>query len=151
LVISQYCNDCGLRSDDACLKPASPYSHLGEIRAPLIALANSRDARGVAARAALRRLFERGTLPTSPWDTYTDASVFHFRLCRGASPLPLGWMLAEEARQEMQRQLCQLPDKNHTGSNHKQLQTIVTAMAAASSQPSERPNFSGNCASGSRR
>jgi hypothetical protein len=117
-------NDPGvesMRSDDSCPSDNNPYSHYGEIRSPVLALANTRDARGVGARAALRRLFYHGKLPTSPQDTLTDDWVFHFRLCKGRLPLPLGWTLTDGALTEMSDQLDQRADSSHTGFNHKEL------------------------------
>jgi hypothetical protein len=125
-------NDPGLesmRSDDACpdaLRYASPYSHYGEIRAPLLSLLNTREARGEAARIAVRRLFARGKLLTSPSDTVTDNSVFHFRLCNGPYHLPLGWTLSAGSLEEMSRQLDGTPAGVPAGFNHRQLDTIVT-------------------------
>lgn len=121
-------NDPGvesMRSDDSCPSDNNPYSHYGEIRSPVLALANTRDARGVGARAALRRLFYHGELPTSPRDTLTDDRVFHFRLCKGKLPLPLGWTLTDGALGEMSDQLDQISDSTHTGFNHKELQKVT--------------------------
>jgi hypothetical protein len=124
-------NDPGLesmRSDDACpdaLRYASPYSHYGEIRAPLLSLLNTREARGEAARTAVRRMFARGRLPTSPADTVTDNSVFHFRLCNGPYHLPLGWTLSAGSLGEMSRQLEGTPASVPAGFNHRQLDSLV--------------------------
>jgi len=124
-------NDPGLeslRSDDACpdaLRYASPYSHYGEIRAPLLSLLNTRESRGEASRTAVRRMFARGKLPTSPNDPVTDNSVFHFRLCNGAYHLPLGWTLSAGSMGEMSRQLEGTPASTPAGFNHRQLDTIV--------------------------
>jgi hypothetical protein len=128
-------NDPGLesmRSDDACpdaLRYASPYSHYGEIRAPLLSLLNTRQARGEAARSTVRRLFARGRLPTGPTDPVTDNSVFHFRLCNGLYHLPLGWTLSAGSLAEMSRQLEGTPATVPAGFNHKQLDTIVARLA----------------------
>jgi hypothetical protein len=129
-------NDPGLeqmRSDDACTdtsRYASPYSHYGEIRAPLLSLLNTREARGEAARTAVRRMFARGKLPNGPTDKVTDNSVFHFRLCNGPYHLPLGWTLSPDSLQEMSRQLEGTPDAVPAGFNHRQLDTILAALAA---------------------
>jgi hypothetical protein len=128
-------NDPGLeslRSDDACpdaLRYASPYSQYGEIRAPVLSLLNTREARGEAARSAVRRMFARGRLPTGPMDPVTDNSVFHFRLCNGPYHLPLGWTLSAESLAEMSRQLEGTPATVPAGFNHKQLETIVARLA----------------------
>lgn len=124
-------NDPGvqsMRSDDACpdaQRFASPFSHYGEIRAPLISLLNTRESRGEAARVAVRREFARGRLPTSATDTVTDNSVFHFRLCSGPFHLPLGWTLSADSLGEMSRQLEGTPETEKAGFNHRQLDTIV--------------------------
>lgn len=129
-------NDPGLeqmRSDDACTdtqRYASPYSHYGEIRAPLLSLLNTREARGEAARAAVRRMFARGKLPNGPKDTVTDNSVFHFRLCNGPYHLPLGWTLSADSLNEMSRQLEGTPTTAQAGFNHRQLNTIVAGLAS---------------------
>jgi hypothetical protein len=128
-------NDPGvesMRSDDACpdaQRYASPFSHYGEIRAPLLSLLNTRESRGEAARAAVRRLFARGRLPTSSSDTVTDNSVFHFRLCNGPYHLPLGWTLSADSLGEMSRQLEGTPETTPAGFNHRQLDTIVARAA----------------------
>ena len=127
-------NDPGvesMRSDDACpdaTRYASPFSHYGEIRAPLISLLNTRESRGEAARAAVRRQFARGRLPTSATDPVTDNSVFHFRLCNGFYHLPLGWTLSADSLAEMSRQLAGTPVTDKAGFNHRQLDTIVARL-----------------------
>jgi hypothetical protein len=129
-------NDPGvesMRSDDACPDANRydvPYSRVGEIRAPLLALANTRDARGTAARVAVRHLFTQGQVQQGPKDSYTDQSVFHFRLCNGRYRLPLGWALSDEAFREMERQLDGVAATDPLGFNHKQLNTITAALAA---------------------
>jgi hypothetical protein len=127
-------NDPGvesMRSDDACpdaQRYASPFSHYGEIRAPLISLLNTRESRGEAARMAVRRQFARGRLPTSAKDTVTDNSVFHFRLCNGFYHLPLGWTLSSDSLRELSRQLEGTPETDAAGFNHRQLDTIVARL-----------------------
>jgi hypothetical protein len=127
-------NDPGvesMRSDDACPdaeRYASPFSHYGEIRAPLLSLLNTRESRGEAARAAVRRQFARGRLPTSATDPVTDNSVFHFRLCNGPYHLPLGWALSVDSLGEMSRQLEGTPATDKLGFNHRQLDTIVAGV-----------------------
>jgi hypothetical protein len=127
-------NDPGvesMRSDDACPDANRydvPYSEYGEIRAPLLALVNTRDARGVAARVAVRHLFTQGLIQKDPRDPFTDDYVFHFRLCNGQYRLPLGWTLSDEAFGEMVRQLDGLATTDPTGFNHRQLNTIAAAV-----------------------
>jgi hypothetical protein len=129
-------NDPGvesMRSDDACpdaQRYVSPFSHYGEIRAPLLSLLNTRESRGEAARVVVRRQFARGRLPTSATDTVTDNSVFHFRLCNGPYHLPLGWTLSADSLGEMSRQLEGTPETDAAGFNHRQLDTIVARVKA---------------------
>jgi hypothetical protein len=123
-----------MRSDDGCPDArlyASPYSHNGEIRAPVLALLNTRESRGEASRTAVRRMFAQGRLPSSPSDKVTDDSVFHFRLCNGPYHLPLGWTLSPDSMREMQRQLEGTPESVPTGFNHRQLSTILARLAQA--------------------
>jgi hypothetical protein len=128
-------NDPGvesMRSDDACPDANRydvPYSKYGEIRAPLLALVNTRDARGVAARVAVRHLFTQGLIQKDSRDPFTDEYVFHFRLCNGQYRLPLGWALSDEAFAEMERQLSGLATRDAAGFNHRQLNTISSAVA----------------------
>ena len=134
-------NDPGvesMRSDDACpdaMRFAVPYSHYGEIRAPLLSLLNTRESRGEASRTAVRRMFARGKLPTSPRDPVTDSSVFHFRLCKGPYHLPLGWTLSAGSLSEMQRQLEGTAASTPAGFNHRQLDTIVARLAPPVATP----------------
>jgi hypothetical protein len=124
-------NDPGLeqmRSDDSCAdaaRYASPYSHYGEIRAPLLSLLNTREARGAAARSAVRRMFAGGKIPSGPTDKVTDDSVFHFRLCNGPYHLPLGWTLSADSLNELSRQLEGTSTAVPAGFNHRQLNSIV--------------------------
>ncbi len=67
----------------------------GEILAPATALYQTRSARGEQARLDLRnRLRADGSL-----------GLWHFRLCQGQRPIPLGWTVGEETLKEMQQQL----------------------------------------------
>ena len=133
-------NDPGvesMRSDDACpdaQRYARPFSHYGEIRAPLISLLNTRESRGEAARAAVRRQFAGGRLITSATDTVTDNRVFHFRLCTGPYHLPLGWTLSTDSLREISRQLEGTPEIDEAGFNHRQLNTIVAGLGGPSDQ-----------------
>lgn len=101
-----------LRSDDRCntASDITPNPAYGEIRAPVMAIMNTREARGAVARAAVRSLFTHGTVLKSETDNVTDAFVFHFRLCKGTHHLPLGWTLSDEAMHEMRTQLLGGPD-----------------------------------------
>ena len=122
-----------MRSDDSChgSDDSKTFSAYGEIRAPLVALLNTRDARAAVARAAVRSLFTQGKALASETDPLTDALVFHFRLCKGIHHLPLGWTLSAEAMSEMRRQLVGFAPDTPGGFNHKQLDVIVAQVASS--------------------
>jgi len=107
-----------MRSDDSChgSDDSRTFSAYGEIRAPLVALLNTRGARAAVARAAVRSLFTQGKALASDTDPLTNALVFHFRLCKGIHHLPLGWTLSAEAMSEMRRQLVGLAQGAPVGS-----------------------------------
>jgi hypothetical protein len=125
-----------MRSDDDCgQKPPPP--RYGEIRAPLMALVNTRDARSATARAAIRSLFAGDQVQISATDPFTDRTVYHFRLCQGQHHLPLGWTLSPKAYGEMRRQLGVRGDQQgaapiepRTGPDRKQLDTILAELSA---------------------
>jgi hypothetical protein len=129
-------NDPGvesMRSDDRCTHADEHTSALryGEIRAPVMAIMNSRDARGQVARAATRNLFAQGRVPATVSDPLTDDFVFHFRLCKGTHHLPLGWALSERAMLEMRDQLQNVSASGPV-SNHKQLAAIASHFPSVS-------------------
>jgi len=72
----------------------------GEATAPLRALLDTRTARGEYARA---RLLE--SLHTDAADPARGDMLWHFRLCPGDYPIPLGWTISSPVFDEMQRQL----------------------------------------------
>src|SRR5581483_2786873 len=78
---------------------AEPYRFLGEVLSPVRALLHTRDARGSQARAVIH-------------NTVTDPEhhgcYLEVRLRHGAKPLPLGWMLSESAKEEIDGQLQSL-------------------------------------------
>lgn len=78
---------------DRCEPQAAPLevASVGGLLAPPTALVRTRDGRGEQARRALAHESEPGFV--------------HFRLCRGAQRLPLGWSLSAATRVEMQAQL----------------------------------------------
>ncbi len=72
----------------------------GEAVAPLKALMDTRTARGEFARTQL--------LLSLHWDTAEPAKgdmLWHFRLCPGEYPIPLGWTVSAPVFDEMERQL----------------------------------------------
>ncbi len=90
----------GLDVCPARLHPPGQNAPLnGELRAPLVAILATRDARGEYARQAL--MDQVAALRGELW---------HFRLCPGERALPLGWTLSPESTAEMLRQLGDNPN-----------------------------------------
>ena len=98
--ISNDANVSPLLASDSCTVDAKRDTSYGELLAPPVALANTRDARGAYARISLRNAIA----PTG--DEGPQQRFFHFRLCTGTHPLPLGWTLSGESMLEMRHQLC---------------------------------------------
>ena len=74
-------------------------TNYGEATAPLVALLDTREARGEYARARLlSSLHTHAADPDVLW---------HLRLCPGNYPLPLGWTISPPVFDEMHRQLEQ--------------------------------------------
>jgi hypothetical protein len=88
----------------ACPRIPSPTerSSYGEATAPIVALLNTRDARGEYARAQLL-----SSLDIQHSDPGTGDVLWHMRLCPGNYPLPLGWTISPPVFDEMHRQLEQ--------------------------------------------
>jgi hypothetical protein len=82
-------------------KPA-PIQPSGEATAPLKALLETRSARGEYARARLLADLRIDAADPSHGDV-----LWHFRLCPGDYPLPLGWTISAPVFDEMHRQLQQ--------------------------------------------
>jgi hypothetical protein len=88
---------------------------LGDLMAPVDALMNTREARGVYAQKAIRREqrpFKADAADQVPSDT---KDIVYFGLRDTDVPLPLGWMLSREAAKTMQEQLYQNDDVVHNG------------------------------------
>ena len=77
---------------------------LPEILSPIWALLNVRPARGYQAREELGQRAELG-LSMKKTEDHTIGSFAHFQLCEFKRPLPLGWMLSELSRNDMNDQL----------------------------------------------
>ncbi|MCA9473212.1 MAG: hypothetical protein MRJ96_07130 [Nitrospirales bacterium] len=77
---------------------------LPEILSPVWALLNVRPARGYQAREELGQRAELG-LSMQNTGSHTIGSFAHFQLCEFKRPLPLGWMLSELSRNDMNEQL----------------------------------------------
>lgn len=86
-------------AQSARLPPSAPS---GEVVAPAKALLATRDARGSYARAQLLHSLH----PDSAMPAQGDL-LWHFRLCAGEYPIPLGWTVSAPVFAEMQRQLAQ--------------------------------------------
>lgn len=81
--------------------PSTTERHsYGEATAPLVALLNTRDARGEFARSALL-----SSLHMNSADPGSGDVLWHLRLCPGNYPLPLGWTMSPPVFEEMHRQL----------------------------------------------
>ncbi len=72
----------------------------GEAVAPLQALMDTRNARGSYARTEWL-----GALRFDPDDPPQGDLLWHFRLCAGGYPIPLGWTVSTPVFDEMQQQL----------------------------------------------
>jgi hypothetical protein len=88
----------------ACPRTLSPteLSSYGEATAPLVALLDTRNARGEFARSALLASLKSNTADPDQGDV-----LWHLRLCPGNYPLPLGWTISSPVFDEMHRQLEQ--------------------------------------------
>jgi len=86
-------------SEDPAATARNPMSFAVEVRAPPLALLQTREGRGTQAQAVLKRSVEwRGAgMPPGRFEFYqpTDTGV----------PLPLGWMLSPSARDALDRQI----------------------------------------------
>ena len=100
--------------------------HVGEFAAPLVALLNTREARGELARQAIVREVQSRAGDAAP-------NVLHFRLCRGDHHLPLGWTLSDAAWTELTRQLGDVRVEEETRNidlNVRQLDQVRELMGA---------------------
>lgn len=74
----------------------------GEATAPMVALLETRDARGEFARSELMASLHIDAINPGDGDV-----LWHMRLCPGNYPLPLGWTISSPVFGEMHRQLEQ--------------------------------------------
>jgi hypothetical protein len=93
-VEAQYANDSLAASLDN--PNIAPSDFLNEALSPLWALLNTRNARGYYARE------------TAAWQV-TPTKYLHFGLCRRSTNVPLGWVLSQSARKQMDEQLVKGP------------------------------------------
>ncbi len=80
----------------------APVSLRGEVSAPLVALLDTRSARGEYAKARLLAALRFDAEHPADGDV-----LWHFRLCPGDYPLPMGWTISAPVFDEMRRQLQQ--------------------------------------------
>ncbi|PWK92555.1 hypothetical protein [Fulvimonas soli] len=80
--------------------PLPPSRPSGEAAAPLRALLDTRSARGGYARAQLL-----GALHPDEREPARGDLLWHFRLCGGGYPMPLGWTISAPVFEAMRRQL----------------------------------------------
>jgi len=110
------------------------HAFLPEILSPVWALLNVRPARGYQARDVLG---DRATigLHQNLSDVSTGGAFAHFQLCEYKHRLPLGWMLSEYSRQEIDGQL---PSGDHQGNidslrasqaNYQNLESVLQRLA----------------------
>ncbi len=86
-------------SEDPTSTVRNPMSFAVEVRAPPVALLQTREGRGTQAQAVLKRSVE--------WRS-TDAPPGRFEFYQPKDtgvPLPLGWMLSPSARDALDRQI----------------------------------------------
>jgi hypothetical protein len=81
---------------------ATERSSYGEVTAPIVALLDTRDARGEYARTQLLSSLKINQANPGDGDI-----LWHLRLCPGNYPLPLGWTISPPVFEEMHRQLEQ--------------------------------------------
>ena len=81
---------------------ATERAAYGEATAPIIALLETRNARGEYARQTLLN-----SLHVDLNHPDTSDVFWHLRLCPGDYPLPLGWTISTPVFAELQRQLAQ--------------------------------------------
>jgi len=77
-------------------KPAAPEAFGNEVLSPLRALLATRGARGNQAVGDIRTAIDLAADPKN-----TAAGVLEFRLVQRRVPIPLGWVLSEQARYEI--------------------------------------------------
>ncbi len=113
-----------LLGGDTCDKAAKDATQHGEAAAPLIALSNTREARGDYARRALSQAAPK--------------HFSHLRLCIGTHPLPLGWTMSAQSMLEMRHQLC---DRETNTPNSPFNKAQLDAIAAAGGWTVQRSDF----------
>jgi hypothetical protein len=118
-----------LLGGDTCDKPATDVRKYGEAVAPVIALSNTRDARGEYARRSL----SQATLPAASINL--PRHFAHLRLCIGTHPLPLGWTMSAQSMLEMRNQMCNQQSNTPNAPFNKAQLDQIAAGGAASAPP----------------
>lgn len=119
-------------------KPETVNGHfMSEITSPLLAMMNTRTARGTYAQKAIKleqrpvQAVKRGAgvasaetaAPASPTEQSKprSADIFYFYLRDTHVPLPLGWMLSKAAAEAMQNQLQEVDKDDQNGATVKKI------------------------------
>jgi hypothetical protein len=97
-------------------EPSEWRPFASETLSPFRALLNTRDARGIHARAGIAQFVA------------SDKNGFHrFELCQRDVPLPLGWQLSRLAEQEIQEQLSGKQPCNGNAERLKRIDALLPA------------------------
>ncbi len=111
----------------------SPLSWAPEVRAPLTALLNTRNARGVRAAEELEAMWGwMGSAKALP-DAFPAAGAphfFHFRMevPAGAAKPALGWLLSRESRENIAGMLSKAPACAHNARELARLRSMFTVV-----------------------
>jgi len=95
-------------------------------------LLNTRDARGEFARRMVKQWVDDASAPSE-----SSSRLPHYRLCKGAHRLPLGWIISHNATIEMRSQLCGTPnDPLPNARNHREAtRNIATLLGVQTEAP----------------
>lgn len=117
-----------------------PGTFLEDAVAPVYALLNAREARGVYAQRAIVRAQENfyEKLPVDP-ASLGPTKVYVFRLAPAKVPLPLGWMISNRAAEAMQQQLCDegKSDETQIATWNKQMREEIIFSMVGRASPSD--------------
>ncbi len=120
-------------------KPRPPFEGLGELLSPFRAMIHTREARGQDAIRQLQQMTEEYD-PKRDWKAGDRPERIEFVLDTNRGyPIPLGWLLSEEARAEI---AAQLPSVQEVWA-HSQ-----TPTATASAEPTSPPAGGGASGAG---
>jgi hypothetical protein len=105
--------------------------HLGDATAPIYALLNTRDARGVYAQKAIAHEQRRAKANEAPDVMPNTKDIVYFGLRETGVPLPLGWMLSKESARAMRSQLYWNDNVIHNGQSIEEVMESLPAAAPA--------------------